>query len=145
MLSPLRVETESTTRRENAERIEETRRLRAYAFSLEDVTVPAIPFAGKPLDGGELEVAATRPFSIRVRPALDAAAPGPPDAAAVAPGADGRAAAGLPADPVSEAVSALISLGLKPQEASRRIAALDEPHDVAPEELVRRALRAMAG
>lgn len=48
-----------------------------------------------------------------------------------------------PADPVAEAVSALIALGLKPQEASRRVAAIDDP-DLASEELVRRALRAMA-
>ena len=33
-----------------------------------------------------------------------------------------------PMDAVSEAVSALISLGLKPQEASRRVAALEELH-----------------
>ena len=49
-----------------------------------------------------------------------------------------------PQDPVSEAVSALIALGLKPQEASRRIAALDA-EERPPEELVRLALRAMAG
>lgn len=46
-------------------------------------------------------------------------------------------------DPVTEAVSALISLGLKPPEASRRIAAL-ESEGLPPEELVRRALRNMA-
>jgi Holliday junction DNA helicase RuvA len=48
------------------------------------------------------------------------------------------------ADPVTEAVSALIALGLKPQEASRRIAAL-ETEQLPPEELVRLALRGMAG
>lgn len=48
------------------------------------------------------------------------------------------------ADPVSEAVSALITLGLKPQEASRRVATLDA-EGLPPEELVRRALRGMAG
>ncbi|MFT5172238.1 MAG: Holliday junction DNA helicase RuvA [Gammaproteobacteria bacterium] len=47
------------------------------------------------------------------------------------------------ADPISEAVSALISLGLKPPEASRRIAALDS-EGLPPEELVRLALRNMA-
>ena len=49
-----------------------------------------------------------------------------------------------PADPVSEAVSALIALGLKPQEASRRVAAI-EGDGLPPEELVRQALRGMAG
>jgi len=57
----------------------------------------------------------------------------------------GAGSAAMPAqDPVSEAVSALIALGLKPQEASRRIASLDA-EGRPPEELVRLALRAMAG
>lgn len=46
-------------------------------------------------------------------------------------------------DPISEAVSALIALGLKPQEASRRVSVIDEP-GLPPEELVRRALKSMA-
>lgn len=59
-----------------------------------------------------------------------------------------RLPAGTPApalDPAGEAVSALVALGLKPQEASRRIAALDAADGLAPEDLVRLALRAMAG
>jgi len=64
-----------------------------------------------------------------------------PGAAAV----PGPAGAPLPPqDPVAEAVSALVALGLKPQEASRRIGALDAAGH-PPEELVRLALRAMAG
>ena len=50
-----------------------------------------------------------------------------------------------PADATSEAVSALVSLGLKPQEASRRVAALQGDTDMPAEDLVRLALRAMAG
>jgi Holliday junction DNA helicase RuvA len=46
-------------------------------------------------------------------------------------------------DPVTEAVSALISLGLKPPEASRRISALNS-EGLPAEELVRLALRGMA-
>lgn len=46
-------------------------------------------------------------------------------------------------EPIAEAISALISLGLKPPEASRRIAAL-ESKGLPPEELVRLALRDMA-
>jgi Holliday junction DNA helicase RuvA len=57
----------------------------------------------------------------------------------VVPGAPPRRAA----DAVSEAVSALIALGLKPQEASRRIAMLDS-EGLPPEEIVRLALRGMA-
>lgn len=48
----------------------------------------------------------------------------------------------LPADPAAEAVSALISLGLKPPEASRRVAAIDST-DLACEDIVRLALKAM--
>ena len=46
-------------------------------------------------------------------------------------------------DPVTEAVSALVSLGLKPPEASRRISALNS-EGLPAEELVRLALRGMA-
>jgi Holliday junction DNA helicase RuvA len=45
-------------------------------------------------------------------------------------------------DPAAEAVSALIALGLKPPEASRRVAAIDGS-DLACEEIVRLALKAM--
>lgn len=45
-------------------------------------------------------------------------------------------------DPRSEAVSALIALGLKPPEASRRVASVGSA-DLAPEEIVRLALKAM--
>ena len=45
-------------------------------------------------------------------------------------------------DPVAEAVRALIALGLKPPEASRRVHAVGAG-DLACEEIVRRALRSM--
>jgi Holliday junction DNA helicase RuvA len=48
----------------------------------------------------------------------------------------------VPADPAAEAVSALISLGLKAPEASRRVAAIDGA-DLACEDIVRLALKAM--
>ena len=47
-------------------------------------------------------------------------------------------------DPVAEAVSALIALGLKPQEASRRVSAI-ECNDLNSEEIIRLALQSMAG
>ncbi len=49
---------------------------------------------------------------------------------------------GLPADPVREAVGALISLGLKPQEASRQVQAIS-CEGLACEEIVRRALQTL--
>lgn len=50
-----------------------------------------------------------------------------------------------PGDATSEAVSALVSLGLKPQEAHRRVAALQGDAELQAEDLVRLALRGMAG
>ena len=48
-----------------------------------------------------------------------------------------------PADPVSEAISAMIALGYKPQEASRAVHAV--PSDgLACEEIIRQALKGMA-
>ena len=46
------------------------------------------------------------------------------------------------AKPSADAVSALISLGYKPQEASKAVAAVDE-EGLSSEELIRRALRGM--
>jgi Holliday junction DNA helicase RuvA len=53
-------------------------------------------------------------------------------------------AAPVAQDAVAEAVSALISLGYKPQEASRAVRSVDG-EGLASEELIRRALRGIAG
>lgn len=53
-----------------------------------------------------------------------------------------RAPAGTPADAVADAVSALIALGYKPQEASRYVNALDTS-GLASEEIIREALKAL--
>lgn len=74
---------------------------------------------------------------IEMRDRLEPVPDNGPDEAG--PGA-GRRATG--ADPVGEAVSALLALGLKPGEASRRVAAVDTT-DLACEEIVRQALKAM--
>ncbi len=79
MLSPLVVREDAVERRADGRRIQETRRLRAYAFSLGDVRVPAVPFAGRPKDGGELRIAAAKPLRLRVEPELDPADPGAPE------------------------------------------------------------------
>ena len=47
-----------------------------------------------------------------------------------------------PDDPVAEAVNALIALGLKPPEASRRVNAVHEDGQTC-EQIVRSALQAM--
>ena len=62
---------------------------------------------------------------------------GPADTASGAP----RTAAPDVADPVEEAVSALIALGYKPQDASRMVRAVDAT-DLATEEIIRAALQA---
>ena len=53
-------------------------------------------------------------------------------------------AASAAGDPVSEAVTALIALGYKPNEASRMVRAVSS-QDLATEEIIRQALRAVAG
>ena len=55
--------------------------------------------------------------------------------------ASARAAA---KDPVSEAMSALIALGYKPNEASRAVRAVPSK-DLSAEEIIRQALKGMAG
>ncbi|MGI9335160.1 MAG: Holliday junction branch migration protein RuvA [Gammaproteobacteria bacterium] len=54
----------------------------------------------------------------------------------------GQPAPAVAQDCVTEAVSALVALGLKPPEASRRVLAV-EGEDLAVEEIVRRALKSM--
>jgi holliday junction DNA helicase RuvA len=63
-----------------------------------------------------------------------------PATAAVAGGQQAAAAAAAP-DPVSDAVSALVSLGYRPQEASRLISAVDGQAERS-EDLIRLALKA---
>jgi len=58
------------------------------------------------------------------------------------PGA--QAAAGERGDPAAEAISALIALGYKPQEASRYVHAV-AAEGMTPEAIIREALRALAG
>ncbi len=53
------------------------------------------------------------------------------------------ATATAPADPVSEAVSALVALGYKPHEASRAVRALPSK-GLKAEEIIRQALKSMA-
>ena len=59
-----------------------------------------------------------------------------------APAGPGAGAAPLRDDPVAEAVHALVALGLKPPEASRRVHAVGTD-GLACEEIVRRALQSM--
>ena len=64
-----------------------------------------------------------------------------PASAAVPAG--GTPAAAVPHDdPVAEAVSALVALGLKPPEASRRVLAIEQ-QGLSGEEMVREALKSM--
>ncbi|MCR4300404.1 MAG: Holliday junction branch migration protein RuvA [Sulfuricaulis sp.] len=62
-----------------------------------------------------------------------------------APAPATRLAAGAtPSDPVSEAVSALVSLGYKPNEASRAVRGVSAK-GLSAEEIIRQALKGMAG
>ena len=63
--------------------------------------------------------------------------------------ATGQAGGGVTLAPVTDIVAdaegALIALGYKPQEASRVVAAVNDDSVAGSEELIRRALRSMAG
>ena len=64
----------------------------------------------------------------------------PADVATAAPATD---TASTPADPVSEAVSALVALGYKPNEASRAVRGVSAK-GLSAEEIIRQALKGMA-
>lgn len=74
---------------------------------------------------------------IEMRDKLPSDAPAPTLASAAA----GPVA---PGDPVSEAVSALVSLGYKPNEASRAVRGVST-QGMSAEEIIRQALKGMAG
>ena len=75
---------------------------------------------------------------MEMRDRVEAGAPG----AGGAYTGTGAGAAPREDDPVAEAIHALVALGLKPPEASRRVHAVDSA-GLACEEIVRRALKAM--
>lgn len=64
--------------------------------------------------------------------------------AAEAPLASASTSASAPADPTAEAVSALVALGYKPNEASRVVRAVPNA-GLSTEEIIRQALKGMAG
>jgi hypothetical protein len=152
-LSPLVVRLESSSRREEGGRVEETRRYRGYAFAREDVRVPAPSFRARRSDGGEERLVAAAPLRLRVRPALPPAAPAAPE---------------LPGEPIPEpgatwpwavALGAVLlaALGLLVARARRRagvpavpppeapVVAPPSPAEVALERLSRVAARASPG
>jgi Holliday junction DNA helicase RuvA len=61
--------------------------------------------------------------------------------AGIAPARPGSAAARAPSSPLEDAVTALIGLGYKPQEASRMVRAIDTA-ELSSEEIIRTALQA---
>lgn len=80
-LAPLVLRLERTTRREDARRVEETRRYRGYAFARSDVLVPAAKLVARPHDGGADVTVRAEPLHLRVKPLLHAKAPGAPELA----------------------------------------------------------------
>jgi hypothetical protein len=78
-LAPLVLRLEETTRREDARRVQETRRYRAYAFARGDVLVPAAKFTARPKDGGTERSVRSQRRRLRVVPEIEASKPGPPE------------------------------------------------------------------
>ena len=67
----------------------------------------------------------------------------PPEIPAPVPPSDAAVGPAAPGDPVSEAVSALVALGYKPNEASRAVRSASTK-GLSAEEIIRQALKGMA-
>ena len=78
-LAPLVLRLEETATREDERRIEETRRYRGYAFSRKDVTVPPAKLTARPRSGGPERSTSSSRLRVRVKPTVDAKAPGEPE------------------------------------------------------------------
>lgn len=78
-LAPLAVRPDRTTREEDGRHVEETRVFRAYAFDPGAVTVKSLSFQASPKLGGPASITTCDGFTVRVKPALDPKAPGPPE------------------------------------------------------------------
>lgn len=72
-LEPLVLRPIATSRRQNALRIEETRRFRAYLFRHGDVVIPAVVFRAKPRNGGLLREVHSEALELSVKAGLDPA------------------------------------------------------------------------
>ena len=127
LLAPLEVRAEGLERQEDAHRVRETRRFRAYAFALDEVRVRPVPFAVRPAAGGEARVVHAAGLTLDVRPTLLPTRAGAPELP------------GPPlADPPSRApwilagalVAVLLGLGLV---AARRRAPVEPPERSEPE------------
>lgn len=79
VLAPLTLRHEATSRVEDGERVQETRRYRAYAFVLDDVVIPSARFSARPLTGGAERVVRAPTIRIGVTPVLDSLDPGEPE------------------------------------------------------------------
>lgn len=75
-LSPLVVRLKETMRREDDRHVEETRLYECYAFSLEDVTIPAPLFKARPKDDGPARVVSGKEVTLRVKRLLNPESPG---------------------------------------------------------------------
>jgi len=131
-LAPLVARPVDVTRREVDGCVEEVRRFRCFAFSLDEVTVPAPVIRARPRTGGPERVARGRGFRLQVSRLLDPAAPG---AAELPGGLLPQPAAALPW--MTGGAAALVLLGfliwIVRWWARRRAArAMPKPPDVTP-------------
>lgn len=76
-LEPLTMRLTRIARRETENRIEEVRRYQCYAFSLVELSIPALRFKARTASGDVEETAFAEPLSIRIKPVLNPEDPGP--------------------------------------------------------------------
>lgn len=75
-LSPLVVRLKETVRREDDRHLEEKRLYECFAFSLEDVTIPAPSFKARPKDNGPALAVSGKEVTLRVKGLLNPESPG---------------------------------------------------------------------
>ena len=78
-LAPISLRLDSTSRREDARHVEETRRYRGYAFALTDVSIRPPLFSATPKDGGPVRKTTGDPVRLRILPEVDPLKPGQPE------------------------------------------------------------------
>lgn len=125
-LAPLALRLERIERREDDHRIEETRHYLGYALSLADLRIAGPKFVARPRAGGPDRIVTAEPLSLRVRRALDPAAPGPPELPEM-PEGDGSPWWALLLLPLLAAVGTLVAVRRRP----RRPRAASQAHDPA--------------
>lgn len=140
--APLVVRLARVERREDAQRVEETRVYHAYAMSRSDVVVA--PVAWRPASAPNL-AASTPRLTLRVRPEVDADDPGPSEIPPTPAAPPSRAPSAWIAGALALALLLLARARLRTRAATTPASLAPAPPDSAAFDAAREALAALAG